>query len=109
MARREQRPHDGRRHLRRIAVAFVVVLLVGLGSQVASASAARKATIATVPFATPTGVTLSQAPPPWPLPADARPYIAAAGLSVDPTESLQVHYHAHVDIIANGAAVTVPA
>lgn len=66
-------------------------------------------TAATAPFTTPTGVTLADTPPPWPLPSDARPYIAAAGLSVLGAEQLAVHYHAHVDIIANGAKVKVPA
>jgi hypothetical protein len=42
------------------------------------------------------------------LPADARPYIAAAGLSALGQEQLEVHYHAHLDIIANGKKVTVP-
>jgi hypothetical protein len=66
-------------------------------------------TAATAPFATPKGVTLAETPPPWGLPADARPYIAAAGLSILKAEQLAVHYHAHLDIIANGAKVTVPA
>ncbi len=55
------------------------------------------------------GITLSTTPPPWPIPSNAAPYIGAAGLSVRGSETLQVHYHAHVDIIYNGAAVTVPA
>ena len=71
--------------------------------------AATTPTIATAPFTTPTGVALADTPPPWPIPPDARPYIAAAGLSVLTAEELAVHYHAHLDIIANGAKVTVPA
>jgi hypothetical protein len=59
--------------------------------------------------AAPTGVTLADTPPPWPLPADAKPYIAAAGLSVLDAEQLAVHYHAHLDVIDDGAAVAVPA
>ena len=65
--------------------------------------------IATAPFAAPTSVKLADTPPPWPLPANARPYIEAAGLSVLGAEQLEVHYHAHLDIIANGDEVTVPA
>jgi hypothetical protein len=64
--------------------------------------------IATAPFTPPTGVSLTDTPPPWLLPSDARPYIAAAGLAVLSGEQLQVHYHAHLDIIANDAKVTVP-
>jgi hypothetical protein len=100
---------------RRVAVALVVVLVVDVGVLLASsasrvgASATSKPTVATAPFATPSGVTLAETPPPWPLPADAKPYIAAAGLSVLSQEQLEVHYHAHLDIIANGKLVTVPA
>jgi hypothetical protein len=108
--------HIGSNHgnVRRAAVAFVGVLLVA-SSLVAGASlpvgavVTHKPTIATVPFATPSGVTLVQTPPPWALPADAKPYIAAAGLSVLSQEQLEVHYHAHLDVIANGNQVTVPA
>jgi hypothetical protein len=57
----------------------------------------------------PTNVPLVDAAPPWPLPADSRPYIAAANLSILKAEQLAVHYHAHLDIFANGAKVTVPA
>jgi hypothetical protein len=53
-------------------------------------------------------VNLSTSPPPWPIPADAGPYIAAAGLHAQSTEALQVHYHAHVDIIDDNVAVEVP-
>jgi hypothetical protein len=54
-------------------------------------------------------VTLADTPPPWPLPTDAQPYITAAGLPVLGAEQLAVHYHAHLDIAANGAKITVPA
>src|SRR5262249_3019507 len=66
-------------------------------------------TVATVPYVMPTSVNLADTPPPWPLPDDAVPYIKAAGLSVLSAEQLQVHYHAHVDIIDDGQKVTVPA
>ncbi len=54
-------------------------------------------------------MTLSSTAPPWTVPGDARPDIAAAGLEVLGQESLAVHYHAHLDLIVNGAAVPVPA
>jgi hypothetical protein len=44
----------------------------------------------------------------WPLPADATPYIAAAGLTALPQETLAVHYHAHVDVIINGKTMSIP-
>lgn len=54
-------------------------------------------------------VALSTAMPPWPIPADAAPYIAAAGLVASSEEHVDVHYHAHLDILVNGHAVPVPA
>lgn len=103
-----------RRALQRLIVGSVVVacaagsLVIGSGPSYATA---RKpsSTIATAPFTAPTGVTLTDTPPPWPLPSDARPYIQAAGLRVLSGEQLQVHYHAHLDVIVNGSKVTVPA
>ena len=98
----------------RVAVALVVALgmwvgiLLTIATPRAGASTSSKATITTVPFATPSGVTLAEAPPPWPLPVDARPYIAAAGLEALGQEQLAVHYHAHLDVIANGKPVSVP-
>jgi hypothetical protein len=99
---------DGR--VRRLAVGVIVVVAVLLASSAApSGAASQKPTVATAPFTTPTGVALAETPPPWALPADAKPYIAAAGLSVLSQEQLEVHYHAHLDIIANDKKVTVPA
>jgi hypothetical protein len=44
----------------------------------------------------------------WTLPTDATPYLAAAGVTALPQETLAVHYHAHVDININGTAVPFP-
>ncbi len=105
-------PHGVRRILTVLALVLVALGAlagpVGASSTAANTKAASKP-IATAPFATPTGVTLADTPPPWDLPADARPYIAAAGLTVLGEEQLAVHYHAHLDIIDDGAKVTVPA
>lgn len=101
--------------LRRVGLVVAVVLALGVGvlanssTDDAAASQPRSRPISTAPFATPTGVTLADTPPPWALPADARPYIKAAGLEALGEEQLEVHYHAHLDIIANGTKVTVPA
>ena len=43
------------------------------------------------------------------LTTDAAAAIKAAGLPAMATEGSVVHYHAHLDVIINGAAVTVPA
>jgi hypothetical protein len=111
----ERRRRAGRpRRIQRL-VAGPVLLAVAVGSLVilsgSSYATAHKPSfaIATAPFAAPSGVPLTATPPPWPLPTDARPYIAAAGLSVLGGEQLQVHYHVHLDVIVNGAKVTVPA
>jgi hypothetical protein len=87
-------------------LAVVSVLAVGMG---ASGASTPPKPPATAPFTAPTSVTLADTPPPWSLPADAKPYIAAAGLPVLGAEELAVHYHAHLDIVADGTKVTVPA
>jgi hypothetical protein len=59
-------------------------------------------------------VELSTAKPPWPAPATLASgdpqgvYPTAAGLPYA-EEMLSVHYHAHLDVIADGAQVAVPA
>ena len=119
----KQSTHDPRardvpvRPLRRFAILLTALAIsVGVASAVLGSSSSPSAvaathqpTIATAPFAAPTGVTLADTQPPWPLPSDARPYIKAAGLSVLAAEQLAVHYHAHLDIIANGQKVTLAA
>jgi hypothetical protein len=58
-------------------------------------------------------VSLSTAQPPWLPPAvidngkNSAAYVAAAGLPYS-EEMLSVHYHAHLDITADGKAVAVP-
>jgi hypothetical protein len=100
--------------VRRASVAVVVAAVVCVGMLLiavtprAGASTSSKTTIVTAPFAAPNGVTLADSPPPWPLPADARPYIAAAGLEALGQEQLAVHYHAHLDVFAKGKRVEVP-
>lgn len=55
-----------------------------------------------------TGQPLSTSTAPWQLPTDQKPYISAAGLQILSAEQLAVHYHAHLDIIADGKPVSVP-
>jgi hypothetical protein len=49
--------------------------------------------------------------PPWPAPVlhGGTAYVQAAGLPLLAREALQVHYHAHLDVIVDGQAVVVPA
>ena len=93
------------RGLARLAAVMCVMLPLA-----ACGGSSHSATTGTPAGTQPTSsLALSTAAPPWPLPADARPYIAAAGLQVQGAETLTVHYHAHVDIIDKGGAVPVPA
>jgi hypothetical protein len=47
--------------------------------------------------------------PPWPAPGDPSARVAAAGLPMLGTEGSALHIHAHLDVIVDGKAVTVPA
>jgi hypothetical protein len=47
--------------------------------------------------------------PPWAAPADASAAVAAAGLPMLGEEGNALHIHAHLDVIANGTPVPVPA
>jgi hypothetical protein len=106
--------------LQRLSVVLIVTLVLLTVGGVAAASTPSRTThrssgsrvalaAATAPFVAPTDVVLSDSAPPWPLPSDARPYIAAAGLPILSAEQLDVHYHAHLDIVVNGAKVALPA
>lgn len=92
----------------RVAAAGAAVLLVaGCGS---GGHQPVKAAPTAVPYVVQPGApALSTEQPPWPLPADARPLVAAAGLAALPKETLAVHYHAHLGVIVLGVPVPVPA
>ena len=47
--------------------------------------------------------------PPWTAPADASAAVASAGLPMLGSEGTATHTHTHLDILANGSAVQVPA
>jgi hypothetical protein len=82
-------------------------------SGTASAEPQPAATYSSPPAQLPTqSVSLRTTPPPWAPPAVAVPaqsqaYVNAAGF-VSAPEMLQVHYHAHLDINADGTKVVVP-
>jgi hypothetical protein len=103
------------RHIRRARhiAAIVCGVALSIATVMPAAAVAAKPAIATTPYTMPTSVSLADTPPPWALPADARPYIQAAGLEVLGEEQLEVHYHAHLDVIdagngGQGQKVTVP-
>jgi hypothetical protein len=54
-------------------------------------------------------LTPNTASAPWPNPEQVKERIDAAGLESASTESLAVHYHAHLDIFVNGKAEPVAA
>jgi hypothetical protein len=89
-----------------VVVAVVVGLLLSGGSP--NPKGATPVQVAPGASQPTVGIALSTSAPPWPIPSSAAVYIGAAGLNVRPSETLQVHYHAHVDINDNGTAVTVP-
>lgn len=47
-------------------------------------------------------------PPPWPVPADTRGSAAKAGLPLGAMGTAE-HYHAHLDVLVDGAPAAVPA
>ncbi|MGE5828206.1 MAG: hypothetical protein ACM30G_07555 [Micromonosporaceae bacterium] len=55
------------------------------------------------------GAAAPSPPTNWPLPADAGAAARAAGLPMLGQEMLDVHYHAHLDVIVRGQKITVPA
>lgn len=48
-------------------------------------------------------------PPPWPAPRDAAKAVRQAGLPMLGTEGAVQHFHAHLDVVADGQPVLVPA
>ena len=55
------------------------------------------------------GAIVRQIRVPWSRPDDQDLQVAAAGLSLTSQETLQVHYHAHLDVYVYGKVVPVPA
>jgi hypothetical protein len=96
-----------------------LALLTGCGGGSSAPPSNDAGSAATTTYSTPppslpaSTVTLSTSPPPWLPPAvvnqgkDSRSFVTAAGLPFG-EEKLTVHYHAHIDINADGKAVSVP-
>lgn len=74
-----------------------------------AASPVASGTLSTSTVTLPNGAVRRAIPLPWDRPAEQDLQVAAAGLSLTGSETLQVHYHAHLDVIVYGAAVPVPA
>lgn len=52
---------------------------------------------------------VAEVPTVWPAPADATAAAQKAGLQMLGREMLEVHYHAHLDVIVHNQKITVPA
>lgn len=88
-----------------IAIVIVVISLVGRSGPPEPAGN-------TPTGAAPTSATAAigrTTNPPWPAPADASAAVAAAGLPMLGAEGNEVHIHTHLDIVANGTPMSVPA
>lgn len=104
---------ERRRRLLIILAVSVVVLAVVAGIAVAVVSSSggssktpAKSAIPTTPMKTASGRTTD---PPWAAPSDPSTRVKAAGLPMLGQEGNVEHIHAHLDILANGKPVAVPA
>ncbi|CAM3942236.1 hypothetical protein NOGI109294_19680 [Nocardiopsis gilva] len=105
--RKEQARQERRRRILLVgAMAVIAVVLVGLaGWGLTKLPSGQKEQVALPEAATGQGTAM----PPWPLPDDPVSLAENVGLRVAPMEGTSKHFHAHLDVIVNGEAVTVPA
>ena len=82
-------------------VAAVVVILAGVVTAVVLVNRSQ----------TTTGGTAAgrDSAPPWSVPSDTQAAVKKAGLPMLATEGTVLHIHIHLDVLANGQAVSVPA
>jgi hypothetical protein len=120
---RRQAEHEQARRglIRRIGIAAGVLVLTGgvVGgaiaahsggkSSTASAAATKTDSVKNIPTAALTQVKGAATSPPWAAPADVATRVETAGLPMLGAEGQVEHIHAHLDVIVNGKAVTVPA
>lgn len=104
--RREQAAKDRRQRLALMGTTGVIaVVIIGLA---AWAVARERADVpeGALPTVTADGRTTE---PPWSLPPNPAELAQGVGLRVAPMEANARHFHAHLDVLVNGEAVTVPA
>lgn len=95
--------------MRRRTAAALSVAALALGLS-ACGSGSTPGTTAPSPSASAsTSVPGRTTPAPWDRPADQDAQVRKAGLSLTPSETLAVHYHAHLDVLVDGSPVPVPA
>lgn len=85
-----------------------LAVLAATGLLAAGCSSAGSAGPQDAPSAHPTAG-LRAASLPWDRPANQLARVKAAGLQLASEETLDVHYHAHLDVFVNGQPVPVPA
>jgi hypothetical protein len=89
-----------------VVIALTVWAVVSLGGSSKAPTPAAAGSSAPASSAAAVGRTSA---PPWPAPQDPAAAVAAAGLPMLGSEGNVVHIHTHLDIIASGQPVTVPA
>jgi hypothetical protein len=104
-ARKKAEAEERRRRLRSSLI-FGTVLVVAVGLIAFGVWRGTRPTPVKLPTA---GVATGVTAPPWPAPADPTSGITLAGLRSASTETLVHHFHAHLDIKADGNAVAIPA
>ena len=96
-----------RRKIRLIGVVAAAVVLVTVLIVVGVTGSSHRSTSAAA-LPTPVAATGGGIPP-WPAPASPDGHIVGADLRLLDQEGTALHFHAHLDIAINGAAVPVPA
>ncbi|GAA2747295.1 MULTISPECIES: hypothetical protein [Kitasatospora] len=104
-ARREKR----RKLLTRGAIGLVILAAIGGIATVIVNNQGSSGTASGIPSQPRLTAEGRTTPPPWPVPSDPTAAVKAAGLPMLGAEGTALHIHAHLDVIADGKPVTVPA
>jgi hypothetical protein len=88
------------------AAVLVVVIIVSRNKPDSPVPEADSSTVATPPATVAVG---ADSLPPWPAPADATAAARNAGLPMLSSEGMVEHIHVHLDVLADGQGVAVPA
>ncbi|MEV0718399.1 hypothetical protein [Asanoa sp. NPDC050611] len=104
----QRRRDRRRRHLFTYSMVGLVVLIVA-GVVLALNLTGGKASASGIPASPALTAQGGTSRPPWPAPQDATARVTAAGLPMLGEEGNVEHIHAHLDVIADGQPVTVPA
>jgi hypothetical protein len=91
-----------------VVVALIVWAIVSLGGSARKPSPAAAGSSTPSPSSTTVAAGRTNAPP-WAAPQDPSAAVAAAGLPMLGSEGNEVHIHVHLDVIASGRPVTMPA